>query len=180
MIYLIVGICVVVVLFVVFLIIERNKLVVLKNNVDESFSNIDVVLKKRYDLIPNIVNSVKGYMEHEKALIEDIVKLRNKQYENMSINDKIDLDNNITKLFGLVENYPILNTSQNFLDLQEKLSETENDIANKRVEFNRKISEYNNSSRVFPMNIAAGLLGYKKLNFFEITSKERENIKIIF
>ena len=179
--YVIIGvIALLIILIIVYCIVTRNKLLVYKNNVKEAFSNIDVVLKKRYDLIPNIVTSVKTYMEHETKLLEDLTKLRSKEYESMSMNSKVQMDNDLNRLFAVAEGYPTLNTNQSFLDLSEKLAETERDISEKRIAYNNAVTKYNTVTGKFPTVLVAGVIGYSKLDLFVIPDKERESIKIAF
>ena len=181
MLYLIIG---VVVIILGYFFLTYNKLVQLNNRVKEAFSTMDVYLKKRWDLIPNIIETVKGYMKHEKDTLEEIVSLRNGAYDKMSDDEKISantkLSAGITKIMALAENYPELKASENFKDLSKELSSCENDIANSRKYYNAVVRIFNNKVEMFPSNILAGIFGYKVKEMFEIDSAERENVKVEF
>ena len=131
MIYLIIG---VIALLVIYVLVTYNVFVKMKNRVDESFSTMDVYLKKRWDLIPNIVETVKGYAKHEKSTLSDVIKLRNGAYDNMSSDEKIkanqQLSKGITKIMALAEQYPDLKANENFKDLSTQLTKIEDEIAN--------------------------------------------------
>lgn len=141
------------------------------------------MLKKRYDLIPNLVAAVKGYMQHEQNLLTEITELRGKAMnENIATNEKVMLDNKIAGLlagiFARVENYPNLKASENVLHLQASLNEIEEQISAARRAFNAAINDYNNGVEMFPSNIVAGIMGLKRRNFFEIAEEERKNVKV--
>lgn len=178
-IYVVIGIAIV---LLIYTFVVYNSLIKLSNKVKEAFSTMDVYLKKRWDLIPNIVEAVKGYAKHEKETLESIINLRNGTYEEMSTNDKIDkneqLTTGISKLMMLAENYPELKANQNFLDLSSQLSKVEEDIANSRKYYNAVVRNMNNLVQMFPSNIFAGLFGFKENKFFEATNSERENVKV--
>lgn len=177
--YVLVG---VVVLLLIFVFVTYNGLVKLNNKVKEAFSTMDVYLKKRWDLIPNLVETVKGYAKHEKETFEEIVNLRNGAYENMSLDDKLktneEVSKGITKLMALAENYPDLKANENFLDLSKSLSKIEEDIANSRKYYNGCVRMFNNKVEMFPSNIVAGIFGYKVKNMFEASASEKENVKV--
>ena len=177
MIYLII----VLILLVIYFLITYNKLVKLNNQLKEAFSTMDVFLKKRWDLIPSIVETVKGYAKHEMDTLEGIVEARN-NYNNMTTEEKIDKNNsindNIPKLFALAEAYPKLKANENFMDLSKQLKDVEEDIANSRKYYNGAVKVFNNKVEMFPSNIVASLLGYKSQKMFSIDSSERENVKI--
>jgi len=178
-IYIIIGI---VVLLFIYVFISYNGLVRLNNSVKEAFSTMDVYLKKRWDLIPNIVETVKGYAKHERETLESIVELRNNAYDKMSQDDKIATNDQITgqlsKLMALSENYPDLKANQNFLDLSSQLAKIEEDIANSRKYYNAVVKNLNNKVQMFPSNIISKLFGFQEIKMFEISEKERENVKI--
>ncbi len=159
-----------------------NSLVKLNNRVEEAFSTMDVYLKKRWDLIPNIVETVKGYAKHERETLEEVINLRNNSYDKMNINDKVDVNNKIsqgiTKLMAIAEAYPDLKANENFKDLSNQLTKVEDDIANARKYYNGTVRNFNDKVQMFPSNIVAGMLGYKTKNMFEASENERENIKI--
>lgn len=168
----------------VYVILTYNKFVRWKNGVEEAFSTMDVYLKKRWDLVPNLVNIVKGYAEHEKITLEDITKLRNGIYSDLPINEKIknisEMEKGITRLIALSENYPELKANQNFIQLSEELSSIESDIANSRKYFNAVVKELNNGVQIFPNNIVATLFGIKQVDMYEISNEERTNVKVEF
>ena len=178
-IYIIVAI---IVLLVVYLLVCYNSFVKLNNQVKEAFSTMDVYLKKRWDLIPNIVETVKGYAKHEKETLEEIVNLRNGSYEKMNDSVKVDVNNKISqglgRLMAIAESYPELKANENFKDLSNQLSKVEDDIANARKYYNGAVRVYNNKVEMFPSNIFAGLFGYKAKAMFEANADERENVKV--
>lgn len=180
-IYIIIGI---VVLLIIYIIALYNSFVQLNNKVDEAFSTMDVYLKKRWDLIPNIVETVKGYAKHEKETLEKVISLRNSAYENMSDEEKIkaneQLTSGINKIMALAEAYPDLKANENFKDLSNQLTKVEEDIANSRKYYNGVVRVYNDKVKMFPSNIFAGLFGYKAKKMFETAAVERENIKVEF
>lgn len=180
-IYIIIGI---VVLLIIYIIALYNSFVQLNNKVDEAFSTMDVYLKKRWDLIPNIVETVKGYAKHEKETLEKVISLRNSAYENMSDEEKIkaneQLTSGINKIMALAEAYPDLKANENFKDLSNQLTKVEEDIANSRKYYNGVVRIYNDKVKIFPSNIFAGLFGYKAKKMFETAAAERENIKVEF
>lgn len=168
-------------------IIAYNSLVNRKNKVEYAFSSTDVMLKKRRDLIPNLVESVKQYMTFESGLITDVTKLRSGlMNENMNDADRFQMENQVSSVLGklkiAVENYPELKASQNFLQLQASLNEIEEQISAARRAFNAAIYDYNNAVEMFPTNIFAGIFGYKRRVSFEIPAEEREavNVKSLF
>lgn len=161
-----------------------NSLIKLKNRVDEAWSDIDVQLKRRYDLIPNLINTVKGYATHEKELFEKITQARTaamgaknpaekEQTENM-------LSDTLKSLFAVAENYPDLKANQNFLELQRELSDTENKIQASRRFYNGNVRDFNTKIEVFPNNLIVGMLNFTKREFFEAEEREKENVKVEF
>ena len=160
-----------------------NSLINKKNQVENAFGGMDAQLKKRYDLIPNLVKSVKGYMEHEAKTLTEITTLRTKALSsNISDDDKVALDNALTsKLGGImvaVENYPDLKASENFNQLQRSLNEVEEQISASRRAYNATITSYNNSVEMFPTNLLAGILNMQRKNVFEIPETQRENVDV--
>ena len=163
--------------------IMYNSLINKKNQVENAFGGMDAQLKKRYDLIPNLVKSVKGYMEHEAKTLTEITTLRTKALsDNVSDDDKVALDNALTsKLGGImvaVENYPDLKASENFNQLQRSLNEVEEQISASRRAYNATITSYNNSVEMFPTNLLAGMLNMQRKNVFEIPETQRENVDV--
>lgn len=175
-------IVVIIAIFLITIFVAYNSFVRLNNSVKESFATMDVYLKKRWDLIPNIVDTVKGYSVHEKETLEDVIKLRNNVYDNMSDNEKINtnskLSNDINRIMVLAESYPELKANENFKDLSNQLIKIEDEIAKSRKYYNATIREFNNKVEMFPSNILAKILGYKTKNMFEANTEERETVKV--
>ena len=162
-----------------------NGLVSLKNAVKNAWTQIDTQLKRRYDLIPNLIECVKGYMEHEKTVFENVVNARNLAMKPTdSLKEKAEAENQLTStlksLFALSENYPDLKASQNFLALQEELASTENKIAYARVAYNDSVMFYQNKKEQFPSNIVAMMFNFKDMEFFEAADNEKEAVKVKF
>lgn len=174
-------IAIVVVLLIAFL-VAYNGFVKENNKVKEAFATMDVYLKKRWDLIPNIVETVKGYAKHEKETLEEVIKLRNGAYDNMSDDEKIKanekLSSGISKVMALAEAYPKLKANENFKDLSNQLVKVEDEIANSRKYYNATVRDFNNRVEMFPSNIVAKLLGYKSKSMFEANEEERQNVKV--
>ena len=172
----------VLVLLIIYVFIEFNSLVKLRNRVKEAFSTMDVYLKKRWDLIPNIVETVKGYAKHEKETLMEVVELRNSVYEKMDTNAKIDTNNKITqdlsRIMALAEDYPELRANENFRELQKELTQVEDEIANSRKYYNGCTRIYNNKVQMVPSNIIAAIFGFKVGKMFEIDAAEKENVKV--
>lgn len=172
------------ILIVIYVIATYNSLVQLNNKVKEAFSTMNVYLKKRWDLIPNLVETVKGYAKHEKDTLEEVIKLRNNAYETMSNDEKmktnIQLSTGVSKIMALAESYPDLKVNENFRDLSNQVSKVEEDIANSRKYYNSVVCNYNNKVEMFPGNILAGMFGYHTKEMFEVNNNERGNIKITF
>ncbi|MHC4185404.1 MAG: LemA family protein [Planctomycetota bacterium] len=169
------------VLFIAILIF--NSLIGKKNQVLNVFGTIDALLKKRYDLIPNLVATVKGYMQHERTLLSEVTEMRAKALsEGTSDDQKVDLDNKMTKALGrimvAVENYPDLKASDNFMHLQRTLTELEEQISAARRAYNAAITDYNNAVEMFPTSIVASMMNYKRRRFFEISDKERQSVDV--
>ena len=168
-------------LLVVFVVVTLNKIIRANNKVKEAFSTMDVYLKKRWDLIPNIVNTTKAYAKYESETLEGIVKERN-NYAKLSMSDKLnsneEISNNLNKLFALAEDYPELKASENFLDLSKQLTAVEDEIAHSRKYYNASVREYNNRIQMIPSNIIAAIFGFKTKNMFEATAEEKENVKV--
>ena len=162
-------------------IILYNNLVKLRNNRENAFANIDVQLKQRFDLIPQLVATVKGYAAHEKELLEKITQARSAAMSATTINDKIQADQQLSNaLAGLkvsVEAYPDLKANQNFLQLQGELADIENKLAATRRFFNSATCEYNNAVQTFPGNIFAGMFGFHKEPMYEIQASERQTLE---
>jgi len=159
-----------------------NGLIVAKNRVAEAYSDIDVQLKRRYDLIPNLINTVKGYAEHERELFEKVTEARtaamgvpSKDLQEKALAEG-NLGDTLKSLFAVAENYPQLKANENFLALQEELSDTENKIMSARRFYNNNVQDFNTRQQVFPGNLVVGMLGFKPADFFGLAenSVERE------
>ena len=178
-IYIIIAIVMLIVIYVLAL---YNRFVKLNNKVNEAFSTMDVYLKKRWDLIPNIVETVKGYMKHEKDTLKEIINLRNGVYDNMSNDEKMKTNEKVSteihKIMVLTESYPDLKANNNFRNLSNQLTKAEDDIANARKYYNGTVRIFNNKVEVFPNNIVAKILGYQSKKMFEASERERENVKV--
>ena len=172
----------IVVFIILWIIATQNKLVRKRMKAENAFADIDVHLVKRYDLIPNIVNTVKGYAKHEKETFSEITKLRTNSYETMTTNKKIDMNEQLTqeisKIMAISENYPELKASDNFSQLSKELTKIEDDIANSRKYYNGTVRILNNQIQMFPSNIVAKIFGFKQANMFEAKSEEKNNVKV--
>lgn len=172
----------VIVIIVIYAIVLFNSFASLDNKVKEAFSTMDIYLKKRWDLVPNLVEVVKAYAKHEKDTLEEITKLRGNIYDDMSNDEKIKtnikLNRDIDKIMLLVEAYPELKASDNFKDLSDKLVKIEDDIANSRKYYNGTVRIFNNKVEMFPNNIFAKIFGFKSKPMFEAKINERENVDV--
>ena len=172
---------VVIILLIVFVILY-NQLIREKHQIDNTFSTVDVILKKRYDLIPNLVETVKAYADYEKEIYESITNLRNKAIQSGDKDEVVKLDRGISdgikEILVLAENYPELKASQNFLKLQKSLEKIENELSAARRTYNAAVTEYNISIESFPTNIVAGIFNMKKRELFTIEETIRKSIKI--
>lgn len=162
-----------------------NKFVRLRNDVDEAFSTMDVYLKKRYDLIPNLVETVKGYAKHEKEVLENVMKARYNAMNSSNANDKVRSENMLSStlksLFKVTENYPDLKADKNFTQLMNELSHVEDEIVNARKYYNGTVKMFNNKIEVFPSSIVARAFKFEKRNLFEVEApEERKNVKVQF
>ena len=161
-----------------------NKLVNARNKVENQFSQIDIQLKRRADLIPNLVETVKGYAKHEEGTFKSVIEARNKAVNAGSVNEKIEANNELSgalsKLFALAEAYPDLKANENFLSLQGDLKDTEDKITYARQFYNDSAMSFNNLVQMFPSNIIAGMFGFKKFDYFKIDEKEKEVPKVEF
>ena len=180
------GLIIVIVLGVLVLALAGmyNGLITLKIRVDEAWSDIDVQLKRRYDLIPNLVNTVKGYATHEKELFEKVTEARTAAMGAGTPAEKESAENALSgtlkTLFAVSENYPDLKANQNFLELQRELTDTEDKIQASRRFYNGNVRDFNTKIEVFPTNMMAGILGFVKREFFEANAGEKENVNVQF
>ncbi len=165
-----------------------NGLIRLKNRVDEAWSDIDVQLKRRYDLIPNLISTVKGYAKHESGTFQKVTEARTAAMSAQESGDakaqaeaENMLSSTLKSIFALAENYPELKANENFLELQRELSDTEDKIQASRRFYNGNVRDFNTKIELFPNNIIAGMLNFTKREFFEVgDEKERENVKVEF
>jgi len=178
------GILVIVVLILVFVIGMYNTLVQLRVRADSAWSDIDIQLKRRHDLIPNLVETVKGYAAHEKGTFENIAKFRSQAMQATTPADKAAAENQLSgalkSLFAVAENYPELKASQNFMELQGQLSQTEDAIQNARRYYNAVVRDLNTKIQSFPTNIMAGMFGFQLRQFFEVAEADREPVAVKF
>ena len=175
----------VVVVLVLYAVAQYNGFVQLKNLVEEAFSTMDVYLKKRYDLIPNIVETVKGYASHEKETLEQVISARNKAVSASTPEAQLEAEGDLSKvmgrLFALTESYPDLKANTNFMDLQKQLQTIETEIAQSRKYYNGSVRQYNTKVETFPSNIIANVFNFTKKPLYEVTDAlERENVKVQF
>lgn len=175
---------VIIALLVVFVVGIYNKLVKQRMLVKEAASDIETFLKQRFDMIPNLVEIVKGYTKHESSTLEKVTEMRTKAMSAGSLSEKLEIDNEmsgmITKLFAVAENYPDLKADTSFLELQTNLSTLEEDIQKSRRYYNATARDYNTAIVVFPASILAGMFGFKEEPFFEATEEEKKNVEVKF
>lgn len=174
----------IVALLVLFTVLIYNSLVRLKNKIENSWAQIDVQLKRRSNLIPNLVETVKGYAKHERNLLKDITKARAGLLKARTVEAKAKASNQITEalktLFAVSENYPKLRANENFMNLQQQLKDTEDKIAYTRQHYNDMVMLFNTKIEVFPNNIFANILHFTKRPLFEVAEAERKNVKVKF
>ncbi|MCK4518660.1 MAG: LemA family protein [Candidatus Omnitrophica bacterium] len=178
-----IALIVIVAVVVVFWVVLYNTMVGKKNQVNNVFASVDTLLKKRYDLIPNLVSTVQQYMEHERGTLTDITELRAKAMSgNVSENERVNLENKMSKLLGgimvAVENYPQLKANENFMQLQRSMNEIEEQISAARRSYNAAVTDYNNAVEMVPTNVMASIMGYKLRELFEIPEAQRENVNV--
>ncbi len=161
-----------------------NRLVKLKNQAEESWSGIDVQLKRRYDLVPNLVETVKGYASHEKDTLQKVIEARNSAMNQTGVENKAQAENQLTgalkTIFALAEAYPDLKANQGFQDLQQNLTEIEENIQNARRYYNAVVRDLNTACETFPSALIANNFGFSKRQYFEIADTERANVKVQF
>lgn len=174
----------VVVFIILVLVVMYNRFVVLRNRIDNAWAQIDVQLKRRYDLIPNLVETVKGYAKHERKVFTEVTKARTALMEAKTIPEKAKANNmlndTLKSLFAVAENYPKLEASENFRMLQEELSGTESKIAYARQAYNDSVLSYNNGTQQFPGSVIAGMFNFRQREFFKSEGAEREAVKVGF
>jgi LemA protein len=174
----------VVVLIALFLILTYNRLVKLRNRIEAAWSQIDVQLRRRYDLIPNLVESVKGYAQHERETFEAVTLARQQAQQAQGVEEKAQAENMLTgalrQLFAVAEAYPQLQANQNFLALQEELTGTEGRIAFSRQFYNEQVLAYDNSRETFPTSVVAGMFNFEERAYFETEDQSREPVAVDF
>ena len=177
--YILIGI---VIFLAISCLIIYNSLVKSRNLVKEAFSTMDVYLKKRWDLVPNLVEVVKGYTSYENNTLTKITELRANSYNDLTMDKKININeqltNAISNIIAISENYPELKASENFLNLSKSLTKIEDDIANSRKYYNGTVRIYNNKIQMFPSNIVASLFNFKEASMFEAGIEEKNNVKV--
>ncbi len=174
----------VLVLLVVYLVASYNGFVVLKTRIQEALSGIDVQLKRRADLIPNVVESVKGYAKHEKTVFNDVTKARSALMGAGSLKEKAQANDQLSgalkSLFAVAEAYPDLKASANFQDLQRQLEDTEDKVAYSRQFYNSNVLDFNSKVQMFPTNVIANAFSFKPFEFFEAEETDKQSVKVKF
>ena len=175
---------VVLIIIILFTIVTHNNLVKARNRVKNSFAQVDTQLQRRFDLIPNLVETVKGFATHEKELLENVTASRSGYMNAHSTGEKFEMNDMLTStlktLFAVVENYPQLKANENFLKLQEELSDTEDKITYSRQFYNDAVTIYNNQIQVFPNNVIAGIFGFKEEVLFSTDDATKATPKVQF
>lgn len=179
-----IGILVVAAVLAFFVVAGYNRLIRLRNLKDEAFATMDVYLKKRYDLVPNLVETVRGYASHEKETLDRVVSARNFASQAQTVEDRVTGENmlagTLKSLFAVAEAYPDLKANASFLDLQQQLKSLEGDIAQSRKYYNGVVKEYNTRTEVFPASLIARMFGFGRATYFEIAESDRENVQVSF
>lgn len=174
----------VVVVLIIFLVSTYNNLVVLRNRVKDQWAQVDVQLKRRFDLIPNLVETVKGYAKHENSTLKEVIEARNKFQSATTPEEEMaasgDLNKALSRLMVLTESYPELKANENFLSLQADLKDCEEKIAYARQFYNDSVLSYMNKIEMFPSNIVASMFGFKEMKYFEIAEGEKTAPKVSF
>ncbi len=172
------------VLIVIYLVATYNGFVVLKTRIEEALSGIDIQLKRRADLIPNLVETVKGYAKHEKSVFENVTRARSLLMKAETLPEKAQANDMLTSalksLFAVAEAYPQLRASENFQELQRQLEDTEDKIAYSRQFYNSNVLDYNTKVKTFPSNLIAQMFNFKEVEFFEAEEEERKGVKVKF
>ncbi|MGV8085583.1 MAG: LemA family protein [Candidatus Bilamarchaeum sp.] len=169
-------------LSIFYIVSKYNGLISLRNNIDKAWSNIDVLLKQRSDLIPNLVEAVKGYMKYEKSLLEEITRLRMSVVTSSTLGEKARandaLSASLKSIFAVAENYPNLKANENFIELQKQLSAMENQIADRREFYNDSVMLFNTRIHSIPELLFASMLGFKDKEYFKATEDEKKNVEV--
>jgi LemA protein len=174
----------VIAIILIYLIAAYNRFIVLRNRIENAWAQIDVQLKRRFDLIPNLIETVKGYAKHERKVFTEVTAARTAMMSATTLKEKAKANNQLTEtlksLFAVAENYPKLEANQNFLMLQEELSGTESKIAYARQAYNDSVLLYNNGIQMFPGSVIAGMFAFTQKEFFKTEEAEKENVKVKF
>ena len=183
--WVVVGIAVLLLLLAVFVVVLYNRLVRLRNRTENAWAQVDVQLRRRYDLIPNLVETVKGYASHERATFEEVTKARTAAQQARTVPEQAEAENFLTaaigRLFAVAEDYPELRATENFQQLMRQLSELEDEIQASRRIYNSNVQSYNTKIQIFPNSIVANSGGFQAREFFEIeTAAEREPVQVKF
>ena len=181
----IIAVVVILLLLVAFVVVIYNSLVSLRNHVQNSWSQIEVELQRRFDLIPNLVETVKGYMNHEDSVLTKVAELRTSWANASSVSEKVNLGNELSNtlksIMAVAEGYPDLKANANFISLQEELSNTENKISNTRKMYNDSVTAYNTKLDIFPSNIVGGMFNFKHSDLYQVDNDEiKQNVKVQF
>jgi LemA protein len=184
MIWLVLGVIAFFVLLAIFVIVIYNRLIRLRNRVENAWSQVDVQLRRRYDLIPNLVETVRGYASHERATFEEVTRARTRAQEARTVEEQAQAENVLTaaigRLFAVAEDYPELRATENFQQLQAQLEETEDKIQVSRQVYNDAVLTYENARETVPTNIVAGMFNFQEKPFFEIEEPVREAPRVQF
>ena len=171
---------IIVIVLLIVVLIQYNSLINLRNKVKQAKSGIDIFLNQRFDLIPNLVECIKGYSNHEKEIFENVAQLRAEYIKSKNLRQAEKLNNGINEIIALAENYPDLKASEQYLNLQKNLSKIESELQAARRIYNMEVTNYNTAINVVPKNIVANMFGFKEEELFEIEDSKRENIKVNF
>lgn len=171
---------IIVIVLLIVVLIQYNSLINLRNKVKQAKSGIDIFLNQRFDLIPNLVECVKGYSKHEKEIFENVAQLRAEYIKSKDLKQAEKLNNGINEIIALAENYPDLKASEQYLNLQKNLSKIESELQAARRIYNMEVTNYNTAINVVPKNIVANMFGFKEEELFEIEDNKKENIKVNF
>lgn len=178
-----IGILALIIVLAIAAVSMYNGLIQKKNAVDEAFSGMDVVLKKRHDLLPNLIETVKAYMTHEKDLLVKVTELRSRAMNpNLTVDEKVDAENHLSQAVGglmvAIESYPEIKANENFMHIQQTMNEVEFEISGARKAYNAKVTQFNNAVEMFPTNLMARFMGLVRRTFFEIPAQERDNVDV--
>lgn len=171
-------VCAIIIVILLYILITYNILISKRNKIKQAASGIDVYLTQRFELIPNLIECVKGYMNYEKETIEKITEMRAKYMQSKKLKDGEKLNNECNKIIAVAENYPELKASEQFLNLQKNLTKMESQLQAARRIYNSEVNSYNNSVQMFPTNIIAGIFKFEVEDFFQINDEEKNNINV--